>query len=296
MSRRALRDWLARRSPLERAIVFVYFARVAAGYVVALPVARAVAETNVFALPNGNRALFEPGGLWLFELLFQASTAILAGAKSALVLSVFALLLLSIPSAWLFSAVMSHAPGSLRQIIWLAPRFAAIGAAQTVVVAFLLAPTVLVASVIGGWVAPASTERTSDLMAFGVLGLGVALAVLLTVLTDLTRAALAQSPTRIALAVTLAIKTFRTGKGQLLGGYVLASGLGVLWIAIASRLTQLAGIEEAGLMRLLLVILIHQSALLGLVFIEAGWISRLSAVLKSRVEPVQPTPGSALRR
>lgn len=281
MNLRVLRAWSARRSPLQISVLSLWLARVIAASIVTLPLARAVAESGIAGLPKGDRVLFEPGGLWLVELLTAESTALWSGLQASLQLGLLALLLLSVPSALLFATASApvELSDAFRSSVRVAPRWLAIGVVQILSSALVITLAALVAQgvtrSISGWL----TEPVKDLVFLSVLASGLVLAGLLAIQADLVRVVLVRGlPTGSALE--LAYQAFGRARARLLGGYTLAFGLGVLSIAIAARATELCQVEHAGALRVVGVSLIHAGLLLVLVLIEALWIRRLSSSLK----------------
>jgi hypothetical protein len=283
----AIKVWLSARSPLEYAIALQWLARAGLGWVVVVPVLEIVSASGVTALEAGERALFEPGGLWLTELLSSEHRALLAGGEAWLMLSAIALGLLTIPSALVFTAVaapdMPIVPAA-RRAVWLAPRFVVIGLAQALAGALCVAPALLSASAVSNASPAWSNEPLQDSLGLAVSAIGFAFAAGLAVVADLTRSALARGCARSFAALRRSLRALPAHGAQLFGGYVLACGLGALTVALAGRATELCRVEQPGALRVLAVLLIHASALLALVVIEVGWTRRVVAA-SARLEP-----------
>jgi len=279
----ALRAFLRRRSALELAVLVSFFARASFGWTVALPLISLLVSSGLGALPEGDRALFEPGGLWLLETLRKLGPSLGAHARSELVLFGLASAVGIVPHALVFVACAERGvrfEAAFSRALRAMPRFALILLVELVICAV---SWFLAAFASGLWSesAPgALTEPLRDLSTLGVLALGFVAAGAIGVLADLTRAASCREPRPpLGVAVRAAISALKQHGSTLASGVVLFTGLGGLLVALTARAVEWLDVSQPGATRVLAVFALHQTTLLGLALLQAIWILRVSAEL-----------------
>lgn len=262
-------------------MVALWLSRAAAGLAVSLPLFRAVAQGGVGRLAVGDRAIFEPGALWLTELVVAESGALKAGLEASLLLALLALVFLSLPSALLFTTASSKIgfAEALRRACAQVPRWLGVGAAQILVSGIILTLAALLASGPSRFLADYAPEPVADAAGLVVLAAGLGATALLAIFFDLVRVALVLNG-RTREALRRALQAFGSAKGQLVGGFVFASGLGVLLIAFGARLTELFAVDRPGALRPVGAAALHAAILLAQVRIEVFWIRRLALVVE----------------
>lgn len=264
-----------------RAIFMLYAARAALGWLVALPVTRAVGASGVSRLAEGDAALFEPGALFLSELFRTGGPELRAALDTSLLYGFFALTLLIVPNAHLFAS----APKALeRASAWpralgLVPRFILVGVLEVLAVGLVFAAFALTAGAISAALARDTlSEKTQSLALLGgsvpaLLALG-----LVHIGADLTRAHSAREERRLIGVLKAARDTFRDKAVPLLSGYTLASGTSLLLVALASRAVELLHVERPTGLPVLFATLVHQATLLGLCVIRGLWVRRVDSL------------------
>lgn len=267
------------RKNFARVISLVWLSRAGLGWLVALPL---IAVVNASGVPNlllGDRALFEPGGLWLAELLRVGAPELVATLRScwpffalALAVSVLSkgvLLEQTLDPFASLRAVLRGASSKLTRLLGLS-------------VVELLVKLVLLGallSLLGALerLLPTANEAWRDsptalCAALALLGLGV-----LGVLADVQRVLFFRRPQLRATALQ-ETWSLAARHARLLGsGYLLRVGLGALSLAASARLVELIDVSRAGALRVLSVLLVHLGELLLLTLLEAGWLARVSA-------------------
>jgi hypothetical protein len=270
-------NWLRTlRSPLTRAWLLNFAARSLLGWVVALPVIGAVSASGLGALPESDRALFEPPGFWLLELVLQAYRVLGASVRTSAIYWLFALAIQSVPTALLMAvaaapdASFAENVGRAWRSAW---RFAAIGLLELLVGALLL----LLASVAAEFAQSSRTDNERWAV-FGPVAVGIvvlAVFVLVAVFFDASRSASLFSGLRASAAQALSL--LRVRGLELAASYFWFLAAGVLVVAGAARLSEVVDVGRPGALRVAGVLLLHQLALLALSGIEALWVRRLSS-------------------
>jgi hypothetical protein len=268
------------QSTLALALVSHFVSRSVLGWVVSFPLIATVAALGTGALEHGDRALFAPSGLHLLDLLLHGASSFLAAGYSAFLLLLLASLLHTLPTALLFAA-LAHPDGDYRSALRRAagklPRFLGLGALELALLGFGAGVAWF------AWAAlrPSQAEwRTFFDVAAG--GLALALLAATTIGADLARVASMKADASFFDALQQAFAWLKQRGLELAGGYVLASGVGALAVALAARGVGLCQVERAGALRVLGALVLHQAALGLLTLIQAAWTRRLYAT------PVSP--------
>jgi hypothetical protein len=265
---------LFRRFPRTVAVLLAAALRSASGWVVAFPIVAALSALGVGSLPGGDRALFAPGGLLLVETLRVGEVPLRAAAQASLLSWVLCALAQALTTALVFAAfglqpTESGAP--FRRALALTPRFIVLGVvdcglcALTFVLGFLL------------W--PAATAASGDaqyVLAALVIGWALLLSAAISVFIDLARLASVEPEKTLRQAVDEAALGFRQRGFRLAARYVVFSGAGALCVAAAARGSELARVDAAGELRVMVVFALHQAVLIALTGIQAVWVRALS--------------------
>jgi hypothetical protein len=275
----------ARRRP--RAVLWLYVYQLAVAFLVAWPISRALGAAFA-GHPRGSAVLFDDGGWALLALRhayehaspgFMAllACAVVGGAAAGIV-----------PLASLLVSI-SHATPQLG-----APR--ARHLAPYVVVAFqpmaillvlsslleiaLLLVAFRVSSSVSDALSPSSGDARGDLFGVAAGLLVAALAMLVGVLHDLARAALARFRVGVRGAVRHALLTLRRAPFRLVWSWAWRGIAG--WLAVAVVATFAARLG-ASTMTLVVLVLLHQAAAVARVMFRASWLARaLRAVDRAR--------------
>ncbi|HET9934195.1 MAG TPA: hypothetical protein VFQ35_26010 [Polyangiaceae bacterium] len=266
----------------SRTLGAVWLCRSVLGWLLALPFVAAVADSGVGGLFDGDRVLFEPGGLFLAEL-GRVSGPLLNGAAATMwpyVLAAFALR--TLPQGALFQQTFAPSSG---------PRKAFGAASARVVPLVTIAAVELLAKValVGIVVFVEQAAHAEPARRFGLLPAAALLGAGLfatTALADVRRGLLFVDPELEGAALGPALSHVRTNVLPLLGGYALRVGLGMLAVAVAARLVEWIDVGRPGGWRVLAAFALHQLVLGLVTALDAFWIRRV-------VSPLQP-PASFL--
>jgi hypothetical protein len=279
------------------ALILFWAWRWFAAWWLATPIVDAVAATGLGRHPRGDAALFEAGGLHLFEV-----ARLMLGAFPALAETSVALLLIAgfaglIPLAALLVA-LAH-DGRLRFLPWASkalehfPAFALLTGATWLVQGAVLVLSVLVFSGVRGAMSQRVDDRTADLSALLAGGAVLVAAAVVSVLHDLTRAAVVRRELRAGSAFALGLRTLRNGPGRTALAWLVPALLSLLVVAIAALVVGHLAVERGGSGAVASVWLVHQLAAFALVALRAAWLVRaLRLVDGVRLEPPQALAAS----
>jgi hypothetical protein len=257
-------------------ILVVWAYRLLAALVIAYPLARLVGATGVASLPDGDRALFAPGGAYLVEAL-RLGVRYLVSATGALSLvgaglAVFAL----IPLAALVVAL--NARERLERGLWAArtlesfPPFVFLGGLTFLAQALLLFLGGAAGGALRDILTASTTERGADLGTIA-LALCTLLAVAAVgVVQDLARAEIVRSGKRGLAALGPALNTFVASPA--LRAWAGRTVPALLGLALAAWLATRLHLDRPGTLRVLAAWTIHQVAVLGWVVLRASWMAR----------------------
>ncbi len=247
-------------------------------WIVASPVVDAIAATGIGRHPSGDAALFEPGGLLLFEAarLAMPSLGPAAGTTGLLILVSAVIGLLALAA---LMVALAH-DGRLRFSAWGAacaahfPAFFVLWGMACVLQGIVLLLALLVFTVLHGALAHRMTEPAADLSATAAALIVLPLVFVVAALQDLARAAVVRHGVGSGPGVRIAWRAAR--------GAPWAAALGWSWPALASvsivvaaaLLVDRIAVEKAGSMRVSGAWMVHQAAAFALVALRAAWLVR----------------------
>ncbi|MBX3181406.1 MAG: hypothetical protein KIT72_13985 [Polyangiaceae bacterium] len=265
-------------SPLRRpgALVLVYLGRLIGGWVIAAPLVAAIASSSVGQLPQGDAALFEPGGERLLQVLHQGGLALTAAARESAALTLlFSALGVYLHGVWLFC--LGHAgrlglPRALAAAATALPRLLGSSAVGLVGAALVIALGAGCDRALAGYLALRFDEQRADLIRLAVIVVWLAPLFLLGLLTALTRAAIVQRGLGLFAALKLAARSLRAR--PVAHGVARASAL--VWSAAAMGLAALLvgelALERPGALRVAAAWGLHQAAVLVTLLLHGGWL------------------------
>jgi hypothetical protein len=276
-------------SPLQRPLaVTLYFAcHAVAALVFALPTTAVVAGTGLGRFPEGDRLLFQPGGVIAAEVVRTVMPALPAHALSSLSVAALLGMLLLVPHAALLVGLARTEREPLsatwgRALAHLPPLLALSGFAL-LAQAIVLVGTLTFAGTLRGAFA-GSTTRSADLVYFGTVLVGSLLALALGVVRDLGRAAIVRDELDSKTALFSGLRAFARAPGRVVAGWIVPALAGAALIALAAALTTLLDVSRSGTWRLGLVALVHQSVAFALCWCRAYWL-RASLGIVADSEP-----------
>jgi hypothetical protein len=270
----------ARRSALGVAIAVTYLTRLLVALLASFPLIAVVGASGILEFEPGDGKLFEPGGLYLLELLLRERAVLVALVAPTAALLAFGALLGVLPEWLLLRALASAATptsegASLSRGL---PRLGALAVGSWVargVLAFVTGALVMTAR---SFFVSARDERlvllaTAVVLLLGLVGWGC-----LSVLHDLAaiEVALGGAPPLAALErALLATRRHARALAVRYAAWALASGALLLAGAAAASAFDVTG---GGSLAPTAALLLHQLTLLGQVGLHAAWLSSALAV------------------
>jgi hypothetical protein len=273
----------ARRSALGVAIGVTYLTRLLVAWLASFPLIAAVSSSGILEFEPGDGKLFEPGGLYLLELLLRERAVLVELVAPTTALLAFGALLGVLPEWLLLRALAPEAPtpeaGSLSRGL---TRLGALAVGSWVARALLAFVTGALAMTARSFFVSARDERLVLLATGVVVLLGLIGWACLSVLHDLATIEVAIDGAPPLAAIERALLAARRHARALAvryWGWALASGAVLLaGAAAASAFDVTAGGSLAPGAALLL----HQLALLGHVALHAAWLSSALAATAPR--------------
>ena len=275
------------------AVVWFWAWRLFVAWMAAAPVGRAFAGTGVGRLPDGDGALFQPGGLLLVETLRIGGGVLGAAMRGAttttMVLGAVGLLPLSA-----LLAALCHS-GKLRLSTWTAralehvPAFALLSGITLVLQALLAMLTTAMLFALDDPLRRFFDERAHEL-ALATLALPAVLAALFFGLAeDVARAHAVRRRSTGWRAWLAALGLLLRRPGAVLIGWFAPALWAIAALGAAELLTRALDVSQPGAARLLGVVVVHQLAALVFAFGRASWLAR-ALVLVDHASGGAPSP------
>jgi hypothetical protein len=273
------------------AILITYAYRSSMAWLLAVPYVNAVSASGLLSFPEGDRKLFEGGGLFLLELLQSQRHVLGAALPSTLGL----LLVLAFGGIgvewWLLRALGAARPTAALHARRDLSRLALLGALTWLIRAVALVATLMLALTVRSYFAAAEDERIPDLSFLAVVACGVLAQAGISLLHDLASAAVVEAELSVSHASGLASAGLRRRWLTLsarYGAYVLLQGLLVIGCA---ALVAAIDVAQPGTWRSLSSLALHQLSLLLLISARSYWLSR---ALRAVARQSAPTPATAI--
>ncbi len=273
-------------SPLRRPLgVSIYFASHAvAALLLSMPTSALVAGTGLERFPDGDRALFQPGGMVLAEVARLLVPAAPAHVGSSLISGTLLGILLLVPHAALLVS-LSRAGREPQAAIWgraigHLPTLIALSGLALLAQAIVLFGTTMLGGVIRGALSGA-TMRNADLAYFGALVFGALLVLAIGLVRDLGRAAAVRDSLGSKQALAIGLLTFARAPGRSLLSWAAPAAVGLALVALGAALTATIDVSRAGAWRVWLVAILHQTIAYALAWCRASWLSTSLAIVKS---------------
>ena len=265
------------------AAAVTYLFRMSGAALLALPFAAAVRASGVTQFPAGDRALFEPGGALLLELVASESSLFAALVGPTLLLLLLIGIAGVIPEFLLLWAVSPSAreerlsDGARRALPWLV----VLGIALVPLRALTLGLTFAFALTAHSWFESARDVRIADLV-FAALLIGAAgVQLVISALRDLSSCALVERRVPLLTAIRIA----RSGLSlRSCGLYAASLGAAAALYVAGGWLTQALDVSRPEVWRAASVLILHQ-ALIGVgIALRVGWLSRATRVIRAQAE------------
>lgn len=283
---------------LAGAVLVNHLYRAGAAALLALPVVVTIAGSGIGNFAEGDAKLFEPGALYLLEVLLHERGALAAATLPVFVASLGFALASVLPESLLLVAVWRRAearraPLGVREAL---PRLFAVGVATWLARIALVIGTVVVAMTVRSYAAGAIDERWPLLLTSGVAALGLLAQAVVSVLRDVALLTVVGGGARTSAAVGFALATLRGQGIRLACGYAAAAAANVA--LLAGTLSAGAALDSA-----LAALLLHQLAIAAGIALRAAWLCAARRAIEGEVGPrsggsvlvdLQVTPGGGL--
>jgi hypothetical protein len=263
----------ARRRPVL--LLGVAALRILAGFCLAWPLSSLVASSGVGLRAEGDRALFEGGGYFLAEILRVRGGELEAVARGLLPVFAVGLLLTAAGNAALLVGLSWRGRLRPRELLSRAserlPALIVLGVGTALAqLVLLVAGGMLVAAVPEPIAKPVATTFAQAALWLAVaLGLGA-----LGGFSDIVKASLVRHESRLAEALSRALKCLRHLPIRATFGWIPYAGGFLAAVAVAAKLTELGDVSRPGAWRLALVFAFHQAVIIVAVAARAAWFAR----------------------
>ncbi|HEX6766426.1 MAG TPA: hypothetical protein VF103_13130 [Polyangiaceae bacterium] len=265
-------------SPFRRPLgVTLYFAsHVVAALLLALPTSALVAGTGVGRFPEGDRSLFQPGGIVAAEVARQIMPTLPAHFASSLAAGTLVAMLLTLPHAALL-VTLSERERAAQRSVWgravgHVPTLVSLSGLALLAQVIVLFATSSLAAALDDSLRGA-TERSADLASLAVFALGLVASIVLGLVRDLGRAAAVRDGLAGKAALLAGFRAFAGAPGRALLGWLTPALAGVALVAVGAALTTLFDVSRPGNFRVLAVFVLHQAIAFALCFCRAFWLA-----------------------
>lgn len=279
-------------TPLRHApyVLLVYGTKTAAALVMGYGAA-AIATRTLGAWPAGDLLLFEPGGLMLSETARLSFDAFRAVGLQSLLVAVAMIPVGIVTSTLLMASLDEPQRVPLRETM---------SRASEHLWPMTIAYVVMTMFAAGLWWAcylsaeamfPALQRdlgpTRADIAYAAVIGFGVVLALLVSIVHDLLRAAIVQRRTGAGEALAIAFGLAKDRPlGVLVAWWSRVAGIALLAL-IGWRVASRLGAADRGITGTLLM---HQAIALGCIVIRASWLARAMQLIEEHAGPRRETP------
>ena len=266
-------------------MLFDHAVRAGASALLALPVSGAVYGTGIGRLPNGDRALFEPGGSMLLEtlraLLPQAGSLV----TNALLTSFALAALLVVPHAILLTALARAERRAVSAIaadaVARLPALYSLSALGFLAKCLLFSLCFMLAGFARDSVA-GSNPRAQDLLFVAVAALGALGWIAGGALTDLARASCVDGGQRVRDAARAAFDVMRARPLRVAACYALYTSSALALVVAAGALVSELDVSHPETVRFAAVAVLHQLVALALAFLRAAVLAETLALVSAR--------------
>ncbi len=263
------------RRRIARAILATYAFRLGAAWLLALPVVHTIAASGISRFPEGDKKLFESGGLYLLEVLQREQATLFAHLFSAAgLLLLFSFMGLGFD--WLQLRALRSTPPSQplsSDAAWVLPRLVLLGALTWLVRAVLLIVTLTLAMTVRSYFLTAADERIPDLIFLGLLALGLLAQVGISVLRDVVSASLADRDIGRSQAYLRGFGLLMRHPLSLVTRYASSGTATLAVLAICAAVVAQLDVARAGAWRTGLSVALHQTAVLLTILLRTYWLS-----------------------
>jgi hypothetical protein len=264
-----------RNTPVLRALVFAQLYQLFGAWLLTLPLTSGVAASGVTGFPEGAAKLFEPGGLYLLEVLQHEQSHLFAALSPGLVL----LTLWSVGSIvpeWCVLASLAGLPLLPERVRRSYLRVANLGVwcvLTWLVRALCWVLTFALAFSLRSRTLSSPDERLPDLLFLGVLAAGALLQIAISGLHDLTATRLVSTTTPIGAGVGHALAVLRNSWLHLVTRYAALRLAMLMLLIVTESVVGLLRHPNGSDWRLGTCAAVHQLALFGTLLLHAIWLA-----------------------
>ncbi len=265
-------------------MLFEFACRCAAGLVLAAPFTAAVAASGLGAFAEGDRLLFEPGGLLLVEVARASWLWLTPLANASLVTFAVLSVALTLPASllWVTSAddTPATAPALFGRAVALVPSLLAL--AGLALLGQILAICLGVAGA-GFFRSALESPVAGDRWALVPLGCAGLVALAFGVLRDVASAAVACGVPNARSGLRAALTALLGAPRALLTRWVAAAVAGLAVVAAVAGGVGIIDVGRPGSLRVVAVAVLHQSVVLALSVFRAGWFTAAARVVRGQL-------------
>jgi len=256
--------------------------RAAAGLILASPVIAAIASTGIPSFPEGDRLLFEPGGLMLVEVARALWSAAIPLVRTELVTGLLLGMALLVPYSLVLVALKRRVVTTVElcgEAVSRVPSLLALHGLTLLTQGGAILATATVASGLRTSLVGA-TSRGADLVVVALLLLGGLLVLGLAMLRDLASAACVEESVGSRVAVGRGFAALLRSPGGVLRAWAGPLATVVVLVAASAWLTGKVDVSRAGAWRVGVVLLAHQAVLFARSVCRAWWLGRALALVR----------------
>jgi hypothetical protein len=271
-----------RRSALLLAVGVAHLARLSIAWLASYPVVAQLNASGILEFESGDGKLFEPGGLYLLEVLLSARGGLAELVAPTAALLVAGALAGVLPEWMLLRALSAGSPATRVALFPALPRLGALALASWLGRGLLAGATGALALTARSYFESARDERLTLLGAGVVVLLGLLAWACLSILHDLAAIEVVRAGASPLLAIERALAVARRRALPLTlryAGWTLASGAVLVGGAAAAAAFD---VSQGGTFAPIAALAVHQAALLGQIGLHAGWLSSALAATTPR--------------
>jgi hypothetical protein len=282
--RRALRQ--------KRTVAFFWLFRGVASWLIAAPLATLFAGQGVGRYPEGDALLFAPGGLHLAEAARLALPLLAETLRTTVMISGFFGYVLLLPLGGLCASLTANAPTSvgwsIQRGLERLPKLTLLAGLTLAIQAVVIVAGVFALGALDDRLTTSRlTERGRDIWGLVAVLVVIACVVLVGVIQDIVRMALASGERSFVRALVATARTIRRRPGELLVAWLIASIWSWVIIGIVAVMVGKLDVASGRFAPFFFVIVLHQSVAFLLVLLRAVWLGRAFEL----TDAAAPSPG-----
>jgi hypothetical protein len=274
-------------SPFRRlpAVSLYFGCHLAAALLLALPTVTLVSGTGIGRFPEGDRLLFEPGGLLLAEVARALLPELPAHVASGLGTGTLLGIVLLLPHAALLVAFSRKERQGLASTWGRAfghlPALLSLGGLAFLAQVIVLAGALAVAQIVRGAFG-AGSARSADIAFVVTLALGALFSAVLGITRDLGRAAAVRGALPGKAALVEGLRALARAPWRALVAWAAPAAVALSFVALGATLTAALDVSRPSTWRVWSVAILHQAIAFALCFCRAYWLSASFGIVGER--------------